>query len=80
MRIQPITMDEPIETFISYKVEHLNEEDNSKSKKAIAFKIKHDDTCEQISSDSEDDDEDMALLTRRFKSFMKKGGNYKGKC
>lgn len=78
MRIQPITMDESIGTLISYEAEHLNKENNSKGQKAIAFKANLNNAGEQTSSEDEDD-EDMTLLTKRFKNFLRKGGNFKGK-
>lgn len=63
MKIQPITMDELIGTFMPYEIEHQNEEGNSKGTKVIAFKANHDDTGDQISLGDEGNDEDMALST-----------------
>lgn len=64
--------------WISYEAEHLDEVSNSKSKKAIAFKANLDDAGEQTSSQGKDNNVDMALLTKRFKSFGRKGF-FKGK-
>lgn len=78
LRIQPISMDELIGTLMSYEVEHLNEESNSKGKKFIAFKDGNDNVGGETSSKDEDED-DMALFTKKFKKFMKKDGNYQGR-
>lgn len=77
MRIQSITMDELI-TLMSYKAEHFNEESNAKGEKAITFTSNYDDAGNPSTFD-EDNDDDMALFTRRLKSLMRKGSNYKGK-
>lgn len=70
MRILFTTMDALTGTLMSFKAKHMNEESNSKGKKLFAFKVDHDDKCEQTSSEDKDD-EDMTLLTRRFKNIMR---------
>lgn len=64
-------MDELIDTLMSYEVEHMNKENNNKGKKIIAFRVDHDDATEQTSSEDEDD-KDLALLTRKFENIMRK--------
>ncbi|XP_056164048.1 receptor-like protein EIX1 [Syzygium oleosum] len=71
MIIQPITMDELLGTLMSYESKHLNEKNNSKDNKAIAFKANNDNPGEETSSE-DDDDEDMTLFTTKFKNFIRR--------
>lgn len=73
MRIQAITMDDLIGTLMSYESELQNEDPKGKGKEIIAFSSNHDYARE--ASGLEDEDEDMALLTKRFKSFMRRGND-----
>ncbi|KAI5675895.1 hypothetical protein M9H77_06845 [Catharanthus roseus] len=77
----------PIEELIGYlltyemKIKRLNEmEDEDKGRKGITLKVNEEDQAS--SSNNEDkngDDEDMALVIKKFKKFYKKGFNKRGK-
>ncbi|KAI5659458.1 hypothetical protein M9H77_28251 [Catharanthus roseus] len=55
-------------------------EDEDKGRKSIALKVNEDDQiCSSNNEDEIDDDEDMALVMRKFKRFCMKGFNKRGK-
>lgn len=70
-RIMPLSEDEFVGTLQSYEVEQINEEEDPKGKKSIALKSNNDSN----DTDSEDDldDEELALMIRRFGKLNSKG-------
>lgn len=73
-------MDELIGTLQSHEAEHLNKDSYTKDKKVIAITSNYGDAGDPSTFNlDDDDDKDMALFMRRFKSLMRKRSNYKGK-
>lgn len=64
-------------TLQSYEVEWLNEEGDSKDKKSIVLKSKID--FDYIDSEEDGDDEEPALLVKKFIKMNKKARKFKGK-
>lgn len=76
-RGSPLSLDELVGTLQSYEVERQNDEEDTKSKKALALKSNFD----SDDSDSEDDEE-IALMVKKFRKFRKmarKGKEVQGK-
>ncbi|XP_071724666.1 uncharacterized protein [Rutidosis leptorrhynchoides] len=73
-RIMPLSVDELIGTLQSYEVERINEDEDPRGKKSIALKSNDD----SDDADSEDDmnDEELALMIRRFRKLNRKGRRF----
>lgn len=76
-RIMPLSVDELVGTLQSYKVERINEDEDPKSKKSIA--LKSNDDSDVTDSEDDMDDEELALMIRRFRKLNRKGRRFNSK-
>jgi len=68
--IMPLSVDELVGTLQSYEVEQINKEEDPKVKKSIA--LKSDDNSDVTDFEDHMDDEELALIIRRFRKLNKK--------
>jgi len=73
----PLTVDELVGTLQSYEMEQLNEEEDPKGKKSIA--LKSNDNSDATDSEDDMDNEELALIIRKFRKLNEKGRRFNWK-